>query len=58
MIRSHFFLTPGQIALERNGQIVWVGKLGDPIEDAEFTTLLVCETDYEDIKRQSTTEPQ
>lgn len=51
-IRSHFFLTPGQIALEREGKIVWVGKLGDPIEDAEFTTLLVCDTDYEDIKRQ------
>lgn len=53
LIRASTFLTPGQIALERDGQIVWVGALGAPIEDVEFTTLLVSDADFDDIKRQN-----
>lgn len=54
-IRSHRYLTPGQIALERGGQIVWVGRLGMPIEDlnTDGATLLVSDADYDDIKKQT-----
>lgn len=52
-IRSHYYLVPGQIAVERRGAIVWVGRLGMIPEYREGDTLLVSDVDYEDIKKQT-----
>jgi hypothetical protein len=52
VIRASKYLQPGRVALEREGKIVWVGRLGDPIEDAVCDVMIVSEVDYQRIKRQ------
>ena len=36
----------GSIALCKNGEVVYIGKLGDPIEDAECDTVMLHPVDY------------
>ena len=36
----------GSIALWKNGEVVYIGKLGDPIEDAECDTVMLHPADY------------
>jgi hypothetical protein len=45
------FMLEGYQALMRNGQVVWVGKIGMPIEDVEFDTLILHPNDYERLSR-------
>jgi hypothetical protein len=39
--------------LWRGGRPVWVGRIGAPIEDAEFDKITVNPADYERIKAQT-----
>ncbi|MBN9236057.1 hypothetical protein [Mesorhizobium hungaricum] len=34
------------MALTRNGKIVWVGKFGSPIEDADFDGMILAPSKY------------
>ena len=43
-------LPVGKIALVRDRQLVWIGPLGSPIEDAEFDTVLLNPADIERLK--------
>jgi hypothetical protein len=43
-------MLPGYCALMRAGQVIWVGKLGAPIEDVEFDGVIVHPDDYQRIK--------
>lgn len=48
--QSRSLLPAGKIALVRDGQVVWIGPLGSPIEDAEFDTVLMNPADIERLK--------
>jgi hypothetical protein len=49
-IEMRDLIPQGMHALVRNGDIVWMGPLGAPIEDAECDLILVSPDDYERIK--------
>jgi hypothetical protein len=34
------------MALWKNGEVVYIGKLGDPVEDAECDTVMLHPADY------------
>lgn len=42
-------LPVGKVALVRDRQIVWIGSLGSPFEDAEFDTVLLNPLDIERV---------
>ena len=50
VIIENEYLLPGQVALKRQGKIVWVGPLGAPWEDVECDTMIVSAPDYAAIK--------
>jgi hypothetical protein len=41
----------GSIALWKDGGVVYIGKLGDPIEDAECDTVMLHPADYERLSK-------
>ena len=45
-------ISEGVCALVRNGKVIFVGKLGDPIEDVEFDGLILSVADYERAKKE------
>ena len=47
MIRSNPYLLPGQVALVKDGNVVWVGPLGAPWEDAVCDTVVMSQRDYD-----------
>ncbi len=49
LITESPYLLPGQIALVRNGTVVWVGELSAPWEDVIFDTFVVSTQDYNQI---------
>lgn len=50
IIVENKYLLPGQVALKRQGRIVWVGPLSSPWEDVDCDTLIVSSQDYEQIR--------
>lgn len=44
-------LPPGRIAALLGDRAVWIGKLGDPIEDIEADGLLLSPVDYDHLQR-------
>ena len=36
----------GNMALWKNGELIYIGKLGDPVEDAECDTVMLHPDDY------------
>ena len=46
-IQQRELLPEGKIALVRDRQVVWIGSIGSPIEDAVFDLLLINPKDYE-----------
>jgi hypothetical protein len=44
----------GSIALWKNGEVVYIGKLGDPIEDAECDTVMLHPDDYARLSKTET----
>ena len=58
-IESNTNVLPGFMALKRSGQVVWVGRLGSPIEDAVCDGMIVSREDYDRLlPRLSPKEPQ
>lgn len=49
-IKESAYLPPGQMAMERNREIVWVGPVGSPISDAEFDGLVMHPSDIAKLK--------
>ena len=49
-IQSRDLLPAGKIGLVKNGQLVWIGAISSPIEDAEFDTVLLNPADVERLK--------
>lgn len=45
-VRSHPTIPVGLHVLYRNGDVVWSGPLGAPIEDVDFDVVLVSPVDY------------
>jgi hypothetical protein len=41
----------GSIALWKDGEVVYIGKLGDQIEDAECDTVMLHPADYERLSK-------
>jgi hypothetical protein len=44
----------GSLALWKNGEAVYIGKLGDPIEDAECDTVILHPADYARLSESET----
>jgi hypothetical protein len=53
IIESNPLVPHGFHVLWRGGRPVWVGRIGAPIEDAEFDKITVNPADYERIKAQT-----
>ena len=48
--QSRDLMPVGKVGLVRDRQLVWIGPLGSPIEDAEFDTVLLNPADIERLK--------
>lgn len=46
VIEANAFVPVGQLALSRNGRIVWTGNLGSPIDDVDFDKAYVSPFDF------------
>ena len=45
-IKTNPLVPKGSMTLWKNGEVVYIGKLGDPVEDAECDTIMLHPTDY------------
>ena len=50
MIVASLMMPKGRHALLRDGQVIWVGPVGSPIEDVDCDTIIFSPEDYERVK--------
>lgn len=53
IVISNELILPGKLVLCRDGKPVFVGTIGDPIEDVDFDKIQVNPADYERIKNRT-----
>lgn len=47
---AHEMMPTGYHALKRRGDLVWIGRLGAPIEDADCDEIVLSPADYERVR--------
>ncbi len=47
------YVPEGRQVLRRDGKNIYIGRLGDPIEDAEFDEVVLSHADFEDLAKET-----